>query len=76
MTMCMHDVVFLGAAAQGYTDGTLLTAKFGFTNYLAIDGAGNLYVSDRYSSNYDSIRRLSVHDNNVTTMAGKTCKEI
>ena len=58
----------------GISDGTLLTAKFGAPTYLAIDGAGNLYISDHISFNYDSIRRLSVANNNVTTMAGKTCK--
>ena len=62
------------SVAQGLVDGTLLTAKFGLPSYLAIDGAGNLYVSDRLSNNYDSIRRLSVAYGNVTTMAGKTCE--
>jgi hypothetical protein len=57
----------------GYTDGTLLSARFGTPQYLTIDGEGNLYVSDKLSNNYFSIRRLSVHDQNVTTMAGKTC---
>jgi hypothetical protein len=59
---------------QGLNDGALLSARFGIPNYLAIDGAGNLYMSDQYVSNYHSIRKLSSKYSNVTTMAGKTCK--
>ena len=57
---------------QGYTDGSLLTARYGSAAYITIDGASNLYISDRYASNYHSIRRISRSDQNVTTMAGKT----
>ena len=64
------------ALAQGLVDGTLLTAKFGSPTYLAIDGAGNLYISDHYMDDYHSIRRLAITYGNVTTMAGKNRKFI
>jgi hypothetical protein len=49
-----------------------LNSYFGYPNYIAVDGFGNLYVSDHFNSTIDSIRRLSLSSDNVTTIAGKT----
>ena len=77
--MCVKCVCWL-RIGLGYTDGTLSTAYFGFINYLTMDGYGNLYVSDHFDDNSGSpglplntIRRVSLSERNVTTLAGK-CK--
>ena len=61
---------------SGYSDGTYLSARYGYPNYITRDALGNLYVSDHFydkSDNaFDSIRRLSTTNLIVTTMAGKT----
>jgi hypothetical protein len=49
-----------------------LNSYFGYPNYVAVDGFGNVYVSDHFNSTIDSIRRLSLSSDNVTTIAGKT----
>ena len=60
----------------GIDGATFTSATYGYPNYIAHDGAGNLYVGDHFYSNYyngiDSIRLLSAKSGNVTTLAGKT----
>jgi len=73
--------VFSGSTSTfGISDGTYLTTKYTFPNYITHDGAGNLYIGDHANTDpvgetgdaIDSIRRLSIQNGNVTTMAGKT----
>ena len=61
---------------SGLLDGSYLSARYGYPNYITHDGAGNLYISDHSVSvsgnQIDSVRRLSVQSGIVTTVAGKT----
>jgi sugar lactone lactonase YvrE len=49
----------------GSTDGVGAAARFGFPSGVAVDGAGNLYVSDG-----NAIRQVVVATGAVTTLAG------
>jgi len=64
------------SVVQGISDGSYLSSRYSYPNYITHDGVGNLYVSDHASSydgsNIDSVRRLSAANGNVTTVAGKT----
>lgn len=53
-----------GTGTSGTADGNKATAQFGFMQGVAIDGQGNLYVSDE-----DRIRKVSPNGT-VTTIAG------
>ena len=63
-----------GSATQGGTfgsnDGTGTAAKFVGPLGIAVDGSGNVFVSDTESSNYYSIRRIDGASGAVTTVAG------
>jgi len=57
-----------GAPAQsGNADGVGTTARFSYTNGIALDQAGNLYVADMDNG---TIRKIT-HGGAVTTFAGK-----
>ena len=51
----------------GFNDGQALSSRFFNPHGIAVDGAGNLYIADRYNH---TIRRISV-TGMVTTIAGK-----
>jgi hypothetical protein len=51
---------------RGASDGPVATAHFGYSTWLASDGAGNLYVAD---SGTGIIRRITP-DGMVSTLAG------
>jgi sugar lactone lactonase YvrE len=55
------------AGVSGSIDGVGATARFGFPEGLAADGAGNLYVADANSS---TIRKVVVSSGLVTTLVG------
>ena len=55
----------LGGNAEGYQDGTYATARFSSFGDIALDDAGNIYISD--SGNH-VIRKIA--DGQVTTYAG------
>jgi sugar lactone lactonase YvrE len=57
---------YAGSTSAGWVDGPLATALFQCPHALAIDSAGNIYVSDW---NNNAIRRIS-SGGNVTTIAG------
>ncbi len=57
---------YVGSTTAGWVDGPNAAALFSCPHALAIDPAGNLYVSDW---NNDAIRRVS-SGGNVTTIAG------
>ena len=70
-------MIITASGASGIDDGTFSSATYAYLNYITHDSMGNLYVSDHSTAgslNVDSIRRLSVRNGNVTTMAGKTRK--
>ncbi|OCX52273.1 hypothetical protein BEL04_12410 [Mucilaginibacter sp. PPCGB 2223] len=50
--------VYAGNGVQGTADGTLTTASFGAPRNLAIDNAGNIYVTEN-SLPYTSVRKIS-----------------
>lgn len=56
-----------GTGSSGYADGTGRAAQFGGPLGVALDGSGNLYVSER--SNHD-IRKVELATGKVTTLAG------
>jgi len=59
------DVTTLaGSGSSGTADGTGSNASFGFPQGIALDSAGNLYVSDHYAMRY--VTQAGV----VTTLAG------
>jgi sugar lactone lactonase YvrE len=58
--------VFAGANESGTVDGPALSARFARPTPLAVDGAGNVFVSDTVAHR---IRRIAV-DGTVTTVAG------
>jgi sugar lactone lactonase YvrE len=51
----------------GTTDGTRDAARFCSPLYAAIDGAGNLFVTDTYGP---TIRKVNIASGNVSTLAG------
>jgi sugar lactone lactonase YvrE len=55
-----------GSGVRGYVDGPATTARFDFPNDLAMDAAGNLYVSE---FNNHTIRKVAP-DGTVSTFAG------
>ncbi|BDI32625.1 hypothetical protein CCAX7_46760 [Capsulimonas corticalis] len=55
-----------GGSRLGYLDGSVVNARFNGPDYIAVDQAGNLYLSDQYNS---AIRRISV-SGVVSTVAG------
>ena len=57
---------FAGSTTAGWVDGPIASALFSCPHALAIDQAGNIYVSDW---NNNAIRRISA-GGNVTTLAG------
>jgi len=61
---------------SGLLDGAYFNARYGYPNHITHDGAGNLYISDHSVSvsgnQIDSVRRLSVQNGIVTTVACKT----
>jgi sugar lactone lactonase YvrE len=57
---------YAGSTTAGWVDGPKATALFSCPHALAIDSAGNIYVSD---GNNNAIRRVS-SAGNVTTLAG------
>ena len=57
---------YAGTTAAGWGDGPSAAARFSCPHALAIDGVGNIYVSDL---NNNAIRRVS-STGDVTTIAG------
>jgi len=57
---------FAGSTTPGWADGPAASALFSCPHALAIDSAGNIYVSDGTNN---AIRRVGA-DGNVTTLAG------
>ncbi|MGP8215753.1 MAG: T9SS type A sorting domain-containing protein [Bacteroidia bacterium] len=59
----------VGSTIQGAANGTGTSASFYYPSELALDGRGNLYVSDAYNS---EIRQIIIDSAIVTTLAGST----
>ncbi len=57
-----------GTGTSGYADGPLDSAKFNTPNSIVIDGAGNLFITDR---NNQKVRKISA-SGIVSTIAGST----
>jgi RHS repeat-associated protein len=57
---------FAGTGLVGSTDGAAISASFRHPSGLAIDGSGNIYVSDQYNHKIRKITPLGV----VSTLAG------
>jgi hypothetical protein len=71
------STLFSGSIATvGTSDGTLASATYGDPNYIKADSVGNLYVSDSYTTNgsqiINGIRRISLTENDVASIAGNT----
>ncbi|TSJ44210.1 hypothetical protein FO440_08560 [Mucilaginibacter corticis] len=59
-------ITLAGNKAAGYVDGKGAAAQFGNLSGIAVDGDGNVYVSDR---TYLNVRKIAT-DGTVTTVAG------
>jgi sugar lactone lactonase YvrE len=62
-----------GTGTSGSTDGAKLAAKFNEPRGVAVDAAGNVYVSD--SLNH-VIRKIDVTTNQVSTIAGSVATDL
>jgi sugar lactone lactonase YvrE len=56
-----------GDGKFGYVDGPAATAEFSYPDYLAADGPGNIYLTDRITNR---IRKISRSNGVVSTIAG------
>ena len=56
-----------GSGSNGSADGIGSAASFSFPGYIALDGSGNLYVSDLRNH---KIRKVEIATGQVTTIAG------
>ncbi|HZE85273.1 MAG TPA: hypothetical protein VE035_13255, partial [Puia sp.] len=57
---------FAGDGKFGYVDGPAATAEFSYPDYIAVDGPGNIYLTDRITNRIRKITRNGV----VSTIAG------
>jgi sugar lactone lactonase YvrE len=55
-----------GGITEGFADGTGSAARFSYPTSVAVDGSGNVYVSDNYNQRIRKITSAGV----VTTLAG------
>lgn len=60
-------VATLGGGSAGFADGGMAGAKFNHPQGIAMDGSGNVYVSD--TDNF-RVRKISADGSSVTTVAG------